>query len=131
MSDFVSLIELNLISCHLIHPKASHVVPQWIQSCLVRGEMTSDILDVLRLQSRGFQVAVGSAQLPSANETSKPLRQVMYGLLVPHRQVLENDRVGLHVEEISVLPVITATLKDLQLLSLPKVIQLVTVPQNV
>lgn len=86
--------------------------------------MTSDILDVLRLHSRSLQVCLGSAELPSAHETSKPLRQVMYGLLVPGQQVLEKDRVGLHAKEISVQPIITATLEDLPLLSLPEVTQL-------
>lgn len=77
---------------------------------------------MLRLQSRRLNVAVGLAGLPSAHGTSKPLRQVMYGLLVPHRQVQEMDRVGLHAKEIGVQPIITATLKDCGLLSLPKVI---------
>lgn len=86
--------------------------------------MTPDILDVLRLQSRSLQVCVGSAELPSAHETSKPLRQVMYGLLVPHRRVQEKDRVGIDVKEIDVQSVINVTLEDLPLLALPKVIQL-------
>lgn len=118
-------IKFYLISSwYLILPKAAHVVPEWIQSYLVKGELTPDILDVLRLQTRSLQVCVGSAELPSAHETSKPLRQVMYGLLVPCKQVLEKDRVGLHAEEIGVQPVIPATLKTLSLLLLPKVIQL-------
>lgn len=86
--------------------------------------MTPDILDVLRLQSRRLHLVLASAGLPSVHETSKPLRQVMYGLLELRCQVLEMDRVGLHVEEINVQPVITPTLKGLHLLSLPKVIQL-------
>lgn len=84
--------------------------------------MTPDILDVLRLQSRSLQVCVGSTELPSTHET--PLRQVMYGLLEPHREVQEKDRVCLHLKSTGVQPVITAALEDLPLLALPEVIQL-------
>lgn len=85
--------------------------------------MTPEVLDVLRLQRRSLQVCVDSAELPSAHETSKPLRQVMYGLLVPHRQVQEQDRKGLDVNSSDVQTIIMTTLKDLTLLELPQVIQ--------
>lgn len=68
-------------------------------------------------------MSVGSAELLSAHQTSEPLRQVMYGLLVPRRQVVEMDRVGLNLNNICVQPVVTATIKDLPLVLLPKVIQ--------
>lgn len=114
---------------HLMFPKAAGVVPHWIQLCVVRGEMTSCILDVLRLRSRSLSPCVGSATLyDSAHQTSKPLRQVMYGLLSPQldppMEVVERDRVGLNLTESRVQAVIPAAIMDLPLASLPEVAEL-------
>lgn len=103
------------------------MVPDWIQLRLVQCKMTSKILDVLRLKNRGLNYCVDSAELPSAHETSRPLRQVMYGLLRlccdlnPSWEVVEIDRVDLNLSNIPVQPIDTATSKQLQLNSLHQV----------
>lgn len=107
--------------------KAQALVPDWIQPLLVQGKITTDILDVLRLQQRVLSICVGSTDLPSAYLTSKPLRQVMYGLLLPAwgsnmpLKVTETDRVGLKLGDIPITPIFTITSKHLQLNSLHKV----------
>lgn len=107
--------------------KTLGVIPDWIQPLLVQGKITTDILDVLRLQQRVLSICVGSTDLPSPYLTSTPLRQVMYGLLLPGWdldmpvEVTETDRVGLKLRDIPVNPVFTITSKHLQLDSLHKV----------
>lgn len=90
--------------------------------------MTTDILEVLRLKRRVLGICVGSIDLPSAYLTSRPLRRVMYGLLLPEWhssihpvEVVETDRVGLKLEDIRVSPVFQITSENLQLDSLHKV----------
>lgn len=102
------------------------LVPDWIQLLLVQARLTSDILDVLRLQRLNLSFSVGLAEMPSANLTSRPLRQVIYGLLLGHIldrdgpiKVRERDREGLELRIIPVPPTFTTT--RLQLSSLNQV----------
>lgn len=103
------------------------MIPDWIQPLLVQGKMTMDILEVLRLKRRVLTICVGSTDLPSAYLTSRPLRQVMYGLLLHEwcsgfpAEVVETDRVGLKLEDIPVSPAFQITSDNLQLNSLHEV----------
>lgn len=106
------------------------LVPDWIQVLLIQARVTSDILDVLRLQRLNLSCSVGLAEMPSANLTSRPLRQVTYGLLLghildldldldEHVKVKERDREGLELRFTPVKP--TFTTSRLQLSSLNQV----------
>lgn len=97
---------------------------------LIQARVTSDILDVLRLQRLNLSCSVGLAEMPSANLTSRPLRQVTYGLLLghildldldldEHIKVKERDREGLELRFTLVKP--TFTTSRLQLSSLNQV----------
>uniref|UniRef100_A0A3B3UQ56 Protein asteroid homolog 1-like n=1 Tax=Poecilia latipinna TaxID=48699 RepID=A0A3B3UQ56_9TELE len=61
---------------------------------------------------------------PSANQTSRPLRQVMYGLLLGKDKFtpVEFDRAGLSLISVPVEPTFTRTSQRLRLDSLPQVI---------
>lgn len=86
------------------------LVPDWIQRSLVQARVTSDVLDVLRLHRLNLSISVGLAEMPSANLTSRPLRQVMYGLLLDLDapvKVKERDREGLELSIIEVQPTFT------------------------
>uniref|UniRef100_A0A671WPB7 Asteroid domain-containing protein n=1 Tax=Sparus aurata TaxID=8175 RepID=A0A671WPB7_SPAAU len=65
-----------------------------------------DILDVLLLQRMNLGYPVAHADTPSAYLTSRPIRQVMYGLLLGCRggPVQERDREGLQLKFIPVQP---------------------------
>lgn len=105
------------------------LVPDWIQLPLIQGRVTPDILDVLRLRRNGLSCLVELAYMPSAHLTSRPLRQVMYGLLLPgcglnlnrSVEVEERDRVDLQLKIIPVQPTYSAVTKQLLLSSLDQV----------
>lgn len=89
--------------------------------------MTTDILEVLRLKRRVLRICVGSTEVPSPYLTSRPLRRVIYGLLLPEWdsgfpvEVTETDRVGPKLEEILFPPDFKITNGTLSLDSLHKV----------
>lgn len=91
--------------------------------------MTTDILEVLRLKRRVLRICVGSTDLPSPYLTSRPLRRVIYGLLLPEWdagfpvEVAETERVGLKLEECLFTPHFKITNEDLPLDSMHKVSQ--------
>lgn len=92
---------------------------------LTQARMSGVILDVLRLHRMGLGSAVESEDLPSANRTSGPIRQVMYGLLLGGRKSIlleEIDRDGLELTSILVKPEFTRTSEKLRLCSLHEVI---------
>lgn len=105
------------------------LVPDWIQLPLIQGRVTPDILDVLRLRKNSLSCPVGLTNMPSAHLPSRPLRQVMYGLLLPGcglnlnrpMEVEERDRVGDQLKTIPVQPTFTTVTKQLLLSSLDKV----------
>lgn len=103
------------------------MIPDWVQPLLVQGKMTTDILEVLRLKKRVLRFCVGSTDLPSPYLTSRPLRRVMYGLLLPECdsgfpvKVAETDRVGFKLEEVLLSPDFKITSENLSLDSLHKV----------
>uniref|UniRef100_A0A3Q1J0L0 XPG N-terminal domain-containing protein n=1 Tax=Anabas testudineus TaxID=64144 RepID=A0A3Q1J0L0_ANATE len=85
----------------------------------------SYILNVLlRHQSRSLSLAVGHSDLPCACLTSRPLRQVMYGLLLSGGKsilVVEPERDGLQIKLTRVQPTFNGVLWQLALDSLDKV----------
>lgn len=99
-------------------------MPDWVRLLLMQARLTPDVLDVLLLHRKPLSFPVDHADLPSAHLTSRPLRQVTYGLLLSkgkHHQVTERDRDGLQLTFIPVKPVFTGLTKRLRLNSLDKV----------
>lgn len=89
---------------------------------LTQARLTPDILDVLQLHRMSLGFPVDHADMPSAYLTSRPLRQVMYGLLLGRgKSVHERDRYGLELKFILVQPTFTGVTKQLALNSLDKV----------
>ncbi|KAM4600397.1 single-strand DNA endonuclease ASTE1-like [Polymixia lowei] len=102
-------------------PEACGVVPDWARLPLTQARLTSDILDVLLLNSMPLSTAVDHRDLLSANLTSRPIRQVIYGLLLGVRKrvrVQEIDREGLRLVSILVRPVLRGGAQQLKLDSL-------------
>ncbi|KAM7382830.1 hypothetical protein PAMP_002536 [Pampus punctatissimus] len=100
------------------------LVPDWTRLPLTQARLTADILDVLLLQRMTFSFPVDHSNMPSAHLTSRPLRQVMYGLLLgrgTRLQVEERDRDGLQLKLIPVHPTFKGLAKQLKLDSLDKV----------
>lgn len=86
--------------------------------------MSPDILDVLLLQRMSFSFPVDHADMPSSHLISRPLRQLLYGLLLGKgKEVTERDRDGLQLKFIPVQAVVTAVTKKLKLDSLDQVRQ--------
>ncbi|XP_030249258.1 protein asteroid homolog 1-like isoform X1 [Sparus aurata] len=98
------------------------LVPDWIRLPFTQARLSSDILDVLLLQRKNLGYPVADADTPSAYLTSRPIRQVMYGLLLGCRggPVQERDRKGLHLKFIPVQPALRGVAEQLQLNSLDK-----------
>ena len=94
------------------------IVPDWARLPLTQGRLTSDILDVLLLRRLVQSFQVDHTHLPSANITSRPIRQVMYGLLLGSKtrtRVEEWDREGTQLSEIMVRPIIRGVGQKLKL----------------
>jgi len=103
------------------------LIPPWTWLPLTQARLNADILDVLLLQRVSLRTAVDHADLPSSNLTSRPLRQVMYGLLLGRggaKKVVERDRDGLQLTFIPVKPSFSRLTEKLTLSSLPKVMLL-------
>ncbi|XP_076593494.1 single-strand DNA endonuclease ASTE1 [Chaetodon auriga] len=103
--------------------QAAGLVPDWTRLPLTQARLPSDILDVLLLRRMSLSCTVDTADTPSAHLTSRPLRQVMYGLLLGEEGqlwVTERDRDGLQLTDIPVLPVFTRVTQQLTLSSLDK-----------
>ncbi|KAM4568164.1 single-strand DNA endonuclease ASTE1-like [Fundulus diaphanus] len=97
------------------------LVPNWMLLPLTGARLAPKVLDVLRLHRLGLGCAVEPEDLPSTNLTSRPLRQVMYGLLLGRRTsvlVNEIDREGLQLTFIPVKPLFTRVSERLRLCSL-------------
>ncbi|XP_034029590.1 protein asteroid homolog 1-like isoform X2 [Thalassophryne amazonica] len=101
---------------------AGEQVPDWIRIPLTKAELSGDVLDILLLHRISLGYPVDCADLPSAHLTSRPLRQLMYGLLLgPGQQVEEMDRDGLRVRKVRVHSAVTEDTKWLPLHSLQEV----------
>ncbi len=100
------------------------LVPDWMRLLLMQARLTPDVLDVLLLHRMPLNIPVDHADLPSAHLTSRPIRQVMYGLLLGEgrqHQVMERDRDGLQLTFIPVHPAFTRLSKQLKVNSLDEV----------
>uniref|UniRef100_A0A3Q2E7D2 Protein asteroid homolog 1-like n=1 Tax=Cyprinodon variegatus TaxID=28743 RepID=A0A3Q2E7D2_CYPVA len=109
---------LNRFFLHGVPPEIpeADLVPNWMLLPLTQARLSSHILDVLRLQQMGLGFSIEHEKLPSANLISRPVRQVLYGLLLGRRKpnlVDEIDRDGLEVTSIKVKPILTRTSKKL------------------
>ncbi|XP_059909350.1 protein asteroid homolog 1-like isoform X2 [Gadus macrocephalus] len=94
-------------------------VPEWVRASLARGDLGADILmhrpKILRIQ-------VESSNLKSSNLTSRPIRMVLYGVLLAQGggEVEEVDRVGLEPKRVKVQPLVQGAAQRLRLDSLPQ-----------
>ncbi|XP_034409496.1 protein asteroid homolog 1-like [Cyclopterus lumpus] len=92
------------------------LVPDWTWLPLTQARLNPELLDLLLLQRMSLTFPVGHAHLPSAHLVSRPLRQVMYGLLLGGgRQVMERDRDGIQLTFIPVQPTFTGASRQLLL----------------
>ncbi|CAL8354473.1 unnamed protein product [Arctogadus glacialis] len=59
-------------------------VPEWVRASLARGDLEANILDcdILLNRRKILRIQVESSDLQSSNLTSRPIRRVMYGLLL-------------------------------------------------
>ncbi len=57
------------------------VLPEWTSRLLLEGKMSSSIIDMLVHHRISLISQVEDFQLPCCSETSRPIRQVIYGLL--------------------------------------------------
>ncbi|KAM4600320.1 single-strand DNA endonuclease ASTE1-like [Polymixia lowei] len=102
-------------------PDACGVVPDWAHLPLTQGRLSTYIRDILMLKIMPLSTVVDYEDLPSANLISRPIRQVMYGLLLGVRdgvQVEELDRENLNRVKIPVRPVFRGGAQQLKLDSL-------------
>ncbi|XP_029929075.1 protein asteroid homolog 1-like [Myripristis murdjan] len=104
-------------------PEVQGLVPDWIRLPFIEGRLPRQILDVLQLKRMNCAAMVEHSSLPSAYLASRPIRQVMYGLLLGDGwriRVEENDRKGLLQTSVMVRPVCRGAAEQLSLDSLDK-----------
>uniref|UniRef100_A0A667ZYP0 Asteroid homolog 1a n=1 Tax=Myripristis murdjan TaxID=586833 RepID=A0A667ZYP0_9TELE len=78
-------------------PEDRALVSDWVRLPFTKGRLDKVILNVLRLRRVRLPVMVEHKSLPSSHLTSRPIRQVMYGLLLGDEEVEEYDRKGLQL----------------------------------
>ncbi|KAJ8004890.1 hypothetical protein DPEC_G00140990 [Dallia pectoralis] len=90
-------------------PEPHRVLPDWTLLLFMKGGLPSCMLDVLLMRTLVMSTQVQDMQMSSANITSRPIRQVFYGLLLagkkesqssqepPGGYVEEYDREGRHL----------------------------------
>ncbi|KAM6995246.1 single-strand DNA endonuclease ASTE1-like [Tautogolabrus adspersus] len=96
----------------------------WVLLPLMRAQLNANVLHVLLFKSINLSCPVGRADFPSAHLTSRPIRQVMYRLLLgkgKKLRVCENDREGLELKSFPVKPAASGVPKELELKSLNQV----------
>ena len=100
-------------------------VPEWVRASLARGDLGANILDydILVHRRKFLRIQVECSGLQSSNLTSRPIRQVMYGLLLGQGEgeVEEWDRDGLELIGVKVQPLVQGAAQTLRLDSLPQV----------
>ncbi|KAL0963354.1 hypothetical protein UPYG_G00305260 [Umbra pygmaea] len=103
-------------------PKPLRVLPGWTMLPLINGRLPTKMVDVM-LQKKAIQVAqVEDHGLASGNTTSRPIRQVLYGLLLGGGDVVEEyDRKGLKLTNSSVKAVLPRSAEQLHLDMVDKV----------
>ncbi|XP_029929070.1 protein asteroid homolog 1-like [Myripristis murdjan] len=101
-------------------PKVQALVPDWFRLPFTEGRLNKAIPSVLRLRRARLPAMVEHKSLPSAHIASRPIRQVMYGLLLGEEEVEENDRKGLLLASFMVQSVCRGAAGQLSLDSLDK-----------
>ncbi|XP_029929004.1 protein asteroid homolog 1-like [Myripristis murdjan] len=101
-------------------PEDRAVAPDWFRLPFTEGRLDKVILNVLRLRRARLPVMVEHGSLPSSHLTSRPIRQVMYGLLLGEEEVEEYDREGLMPASFMVRSVFRGAARQLSLDSLDK-----------
>ena len=100
-------------------------VPEWVRASLARGDLGANILDydILVHRRKFLRIQVECSSLQSSNLTSRPIRQVLYGLLLGQGggEVEEWDRDGLELIGVKVQPLVQGAAQTLRLDSLPQV----------
>ncbi|KAI4876594.1 hypothetical protein NFI96_014821, partial [Prochilodus magdalenae] len=90
-------------------------LPEWFLKGVAEGKLNSILLDVITLHRVTLNVSVQDCSLASSNLTSRPIRQVFYGLMQQRSQagpesepyeVEEYDREGLQLVSSKVPPVL-------------------------
>ncbi|KAM9403926.1 single-strand DNA endonuclease ASTE1-like isoform 1-T3 [Salvelinus alpinus] len=97
-------------------PTPLRVLPDWTLLLLMKGKLPSLIVNVL-LHKRVIQSAqVENHALVSGSTTSRPIRQVLYGLLLGEsRKVEEYDREGINLTSSKVEAILPSAAQELQL----------------
>lgn len=118
-------IWVNLLSlfCSVLKEVERHV-PDWVCQSLTQARLPGDILNVLLLHnSRRLSLTVGHSEMPCASLTSRPLRQVMFGLLLGGGKSIlaEPERDGLQIKFTRIPPTFKGVIRQLALDSLDKV----------
>ncbi|XP_059909159.1 protein asteroid homolog 1-like isoform X5 [Gadus macrocephalus] len=97
-------------------------VPEWVRASLAMGGMGANILqyDILLHRRKILRIQVERKELNSSFLISRPIRQVLYGLLLGQEggEVEEVDRVGLDPVNVKVKPAVEH--QKLMLDSLPQ-----------
>lgn len=90
----------------------------------MEARLPGDVVDVLLLHRMSLSTPVSHKDLPSVNLTSRPLRQLLYGLLLGEEKsrVEERDREGLQLKFTPVKPIFSPGAQQLQLSSLQEVV---------
>ncbi|KAM3873538.1 single-strand DNA endonuclease ASTE1-like [Diretmus argenteus] len=104
-------------------PEEMDLVPDWVRLALIQGRLSGGVLNVLLLKRMKLSFAVDDSSKPSANLTSRPIRQVTYGLLLGDKSrflVEEWDRVDLKLDIVTVQPVLRGAALQLKLETLDK-----------
>ncbi|XP_029929062.1 protein asteroid homolog 1-like [Myripristis murdjan] len=101
-------------------PEDRALVSDWVRLPFTKGRLDKVILNVLRLRRVRLPVMVEHKSLPSSHLTSRPIRQVMYGLLLGDEEVEEYDRKGLQLTRCMVRSVCRGAARQLSLDSLDK-----------
>ncbi|XP_060936821.1 protein asteroid homolog 1 [Limanda limanda] len=111
------------MSCPVL-PEVGVRVPDWMRCPLMQARLSGVILDVLQLHRRRLAMPVDHGDKPSAARTSRPIRQLVYGLLLggdTRLLVDEWDRDGVELVHVPVPPEVTSVTRRLDLRSLNKV----------
>ncbi|CAL8354097.1 unnamed protein product [Arctogadus glacialis] len=99
-------------------------LPELVRPSLARRDLGSDILDhdILTHRRKFLRIQVEYSILQSSNLTSRPIRQVMYGLLLGPGggEVEEWDRDGLDLVGVKVQPLVQGAAQTLRLDSPPQ-----------
>ncbi|XP_067093316.1 single-strand DNA endonuclease ASTE1-like [Osmerus mordax] len=111
-------------------PEPVKVLPDWALLSLTQGKLFSDVIDVILFRRVVQSSQVEDISLPSGKITSRPIRQILYGLLLGGRSpasmetgqcmVEEYDRDGLNLISHMIKPILSGPVQKLQLDTLDK-----------